>query len=245
MRCSSANCAKASSRATRRFRRLTDVLSRAAAQPSTENAGDDVAAARTALADLGRRLSREVARCTRLQARLDQLTLALRETERRRQNVEQENKALRDEIDLAEAQISGCLGYDDSASGPAPDGNAPAPLELGGTVVLYVGGRAHQVPQLKAAVERAGGVFLHHDGGIEHSAALLPGMISRAACAVFPIDCVSHEAMATMKRLCRQSGKPFIPLRTSSLASLLSGLLSLQHRSNAIGAAAFRIQPRC
>jgi hypothetical protein len=93
--------------------------------------------------------------------------------------------------------------------------------------VLYVGGRAHQVPQLKAMVQRAGGGFLYHDGGIEHSTASLPALISRAGCAAFPIDCVSHDAMATVKRLCRQAGKPFIPLRTSSLASLLSGLTAL------------------
>ena len=96
--------------------------------------------------------------------------------------------------------------------------------------MLYVGGRAHQVPQLKAVVERAGGAFLYHDGGIEHSMTLLPGLISRADCAVFPIDCVSHDAMGILKRQCRQSAKLFIPLRTSSLASLLSGLATLERR---------------
>lgn len=77
-------------------------------------------------------------------------------------------------------------------------------------------------------VENAGGEFLYHDGGIEHSMTLLPGLVSRADCAVFPIDCISHDAMGMVKRHCRQSTKPFIPLRTSSLASLLSGLASLE-----------------
>jgi len=98
----------------------------------------------------------------------------------------------------------------------------------GGAQVLYVGGRAHQVPQLRAVVERAGGALLYHDGGIEHSTTLLPGLISRADCAVFPIDCISHDAMGILKRQCRQSAKPFIPLRTSSLASLLSGLAAFE-----------------
>jgi hypothetical protein len=44
---------------------------------------------------------------------------------------------------------------------------------------------------------------------------------------VFPIDCISHDAMGMLKRQCRQSAKPFIPLRTASLASLLSGLTVL------------------
>jgi hypothetical protein len=116
-----------------------------------------------------------------------------------------------------EAQISGWLGEEQSALAP----------QLGGAQVLYVGGRAHQVPQLKALVERAGGKFLHHDAGIEHSMTLLPGLISRADWVVFPIDCVSHEAAGILKRQCRQLAKPFVPVRTSSLASLLSGLATL------------------
>jgi hypothetical protein len=45
---------------------------------------------------------------------------------------------------------------------------------------------------------------------------------------VFPIDCISHDAMGMVKRQCRLSEKPFIPLRTSSLACLLSGLAALE-----------------
>jgi hypothetical protein len=101
-------------------------------------------------------------------------------------------------------------------------------LELSRLVVLYVGGRAHQVPQLKALVERAGADFLHHDGGLEHSVALLPGLISRASWTLFPVDCVSHAAMATIKRVCQQAGKPFQPLRTSGLTCLLAALFDLQ-----------------
>ena len=93
-----------------------------------------------------------------------------------------------------------------------------------GLTVLYAGGRAHQVPLLKGLVERAGATFLHHDGGIEHSSALLPGLIGRADRVLFPIDCISHEAVAAIKRLCRQTGKSYDPLRTASLATLLAAL---------------------
>jgi hypothetical protein len=44
---------------------------------------------------------------------------------------------------------------------------------------------------------------------------------------MFPIDCISHDAMGMVKRQCRLSAKPFMPLRTSSLACLLSGLTAL------------------
>jgi hypothetical protein len=44
--------------------------------------------------------------------------------------------------------------------------------------------------------------------------------------------------MGMLKRQCRLSGKPFVPLRTSSVASLLAGLASLAslHRPGAAGA---------
>jgi hypothetical protein len=202
-----------------KIRLLNEALSRAlaTAPASSEHAGDDSRAAEAALIDLDRRLSQEVVRRERLEGRLEAAILALSQAERARRDADGECEKLRQELSLAEAQINGWFGEEQNTLAP----------ELGGVQVLYVGGRAHQVPQLKAVVERAGGKFLHHDGGIEHSVTLLPGLISRADCAVFPIDCVSHEAMGILKRQCRQSAKPFIPLRTSSLASLLAGLTIL------------------
>jgi hypothetical protein len=69
-------------------------------------------------------------------------------------------------------------------------------------------------------------VFLHHDGGLEHSAALLPALVGRSDLTVFPVDCISHNAMTSAKRTCQQLNKPYIALRTSSKASLLSSLAS-------------------
>jgi hypothetical protein len=52
----------------------------------------------------------------------------------------------------------------------------------------------------------------------------LPGLVSRADLAVFPVDCVSHDAVASLKRICRQMGKRYVPLRTSSVACLIAAL---------------------
>jgi hypothetical protein len=158
------------------------------------------------------------------------MTLACREGESRRQAAEHENCKLRNVIALVEAHVNSvmAMAQDAKPRESDPERIAAAMPELDGALVLYVGGRTHQVPALKAVVERAGGIFLYHDGGIEHASGLLPGLVSRADCAAFPIDCVSHDAMTTVKRLCRQAGKPLVPLRTSSLASLLSGLATLK-----------------
>jgi Uncharacterized protein conserved in bacteria (DUF2325) len=65
----------------------------------------------------------------------------------------------------------------------------------------------------------------------------LPGLISRADHLFFPIDCISHDAAATIKRLCRQLEKPYHPLRTAGLATLVSALARIsQGRETAVAA---------
>lgn len=100
------------------------------------------------------------------------------------------------------------------------------PFDLGGRCVLYVGGRKHAVARLKALVETWNGELLHHDGGLEKSVNELAGAIVRADAVVFPTDCVSHEAMNKVKKLCRQTMKPYVPLRSSGVGSLIAGLQS-------------------
>ncbi len=204
-----------------KIRMLNAALSRVLAQtPASPEGGtsDDARAARDALTDLDRRLTREITCRERLERRLQSTTLMAAQAERAQRDLRDESEGLRRELALLEAQLNDWLAEDNNSRTP----------KLSGAHVLYVGGRAHQVPQLRAVVERAGGALLYHDGGIEHSTTLLPGLISRADCAVFPIDCISHDAMGILKRQCRQSAKPFIPLRTSSLASLLSGLAAFE-----------------
>jgi hypothetical protein len=77
---------------------------------------------------------------------------------------------------------------------------------------------------MRAAVERTGAMFLHHDGGVENHPNLLPGLASRSDLVLFPVDCISHDAANTVKVLCRHGGKRFIPLRSASITSLLTAL---------------------
>ncbi len=207
---------------------LNEALSRALTQTpaSKENTSGDARAAREALTDLDRRLSREITSRERLERRIQSTTLAAAQAERARRDLCDECEGLRRELPTLEAQLNDWLAED----------NNSRPLKLSGAQVLYVGGRAHQVPQLRVIVERAGGILLYHDGGIEHSTTLLPGLISRADYVVFPIDRISHDAMGTLKRQCRQAAKPFISLRTSSLASLLSGLATFEQSELAAAA---------
>ena len=91
-------------------------------------------------------------------------------------------------------------------------------------MVLYVGGRAAQLPHIRQAAARSGVGLLHHDGGIEDSDAMLPGLISRVDTVMFPVDCVSHSAVSMVKRSCAQMGKRFVPLRASGITSFIAAL---------------------
>ena len=98
------------------------------------------------------------------------------------------------------------------------------PFDLSGRCLLYVGGHQHTVHRLRALVENWNGRFLHHDGGLERSINELASAVTKADAVVFPTDCISHSAANKVKQLCHQNMTPFVPLRTSGVASFVSGL---------------------
>lgn len=102
-------------------------------------------------------------------------------------------------------------------------GQCPGP-KLCGRRILYVGGRTNLVSHYRELVERNGGRFLHHDGGVEDSRARLHSILSGADAVVCPVDCVSHDACLRIKQACKQTMKPLVMLRSSGLSSLARSL---------------------
>ncbi len=90
--------------------------------------------------------------------------------------------------------------------------------------VLYVGGRPSSTPAIRDYVQRHGGEFLHHDGGLETRKGLLAALLPRADLVVFPVDCVDHDSVSNLKRLSERHQVPFIALRSASLASFAATL---------------------
>jgi hypothetical protein len=168
---------------------------------------------------LNTKLAREAARRQSSEARSATVSSALREKEQQLQIFAREREVLQRELDAIEARFSM------DAPGQVT-GNLRAP-ELDTKSILYVGGRPNQIPLLRTLIEEAGGTFMHHDGGIEHSLTQLPGLVSRADVVLFPTDCVSHSAVTTVKRACRQGRKTYLPLRSASLTCLMTALLML------------------
>src|SRR5262245_3699502 len=132
------------------IRRLTDALARSAGERAGSATSADTKVLADALAERDKRLSEEVARRIALGRRLDKLSAELVEASRARQSAERERDALAAELAAAEQQIERLMPVETQADqGPA--------LELHGLCVLYVGGRNHQIPQLKGLVEGANG----------------------------------------------------------------------------------------
>jgi Uncharacterized protein conserved in bacteria (DUF2325) len=172
------------------------------------------------VSELERRLSVESRRRATAEERLAAAQQDLARERRDREAAVAREAVLRAELAAAETSLQ--------AEVPNTD---PEP-SLDGLSLLYVGGRPNQVAHLRALGERMGAAFLHHDGGIEEQSGLLAGLASRADLVLFPVDCVSHEAALTVKRLCRQAGKPFVPLRTAGQGAFLAALAALPGKAD-------------
>ena len=80
------------------------------------------------------------------------------------------------------------------------------------------------------------GRLIHHDGGREDSLVKLQGAISTADAVIFPVDCVSHSSALEAKKICKKMLKPFMPIRSSSLSSLVTGLAEFKFDDNNLNA---------
>jgi len=191
----------------RRLGALAARQMRAAADPG----GDDALAAfRHLVADLETRLDRETGRRERLEQRIAGTSDAAQLWEQRAREAVAGPAAIQRELAVLERQ---------NASDAANSAHG-----LPAQRILYVGGRPGCTEQMRALLQGAGGELLCHDGGRHDHPSLLAGLISQADRIAFPVDCVSHDAALTVKRLCRQLGKPWLPLRSAGLGSFLAAL---------------------
>jgi len=180
-----------------------------------KNEGEEIAALRQQVRGLEEKLGTETQRragaeqaCDRAEQALDAAHVQLGDALGREGELLREIAALEDRL-VASLAFSG-----------ADDGEQ----DLAGLNVLYVGGRASKVRELRAYVEGASGAFHFHDGGVEDRKGLLATMVERCDAVFFPVDCISHDAVANLKRVCRRGDKPYIPLRSASLSSFVGGL---------------------
>lgn len=128
-------------------------------------------------------------------------------------------------LELVEAMQAELLALEAQLEPGTP--GTPGTGLLQGLRVVYVGGRPGSNQSIRAMVQSAGGELVLHDGGIEQRKGLLAATLPRADMVVFPVDCVDHDSMATVKRLCERHLIPFHAVRSASAASFAALLARL------------------
>ena len=107
-------------------------------------------------------------------------------------------------------------------------------IDLAGRRIVYVGGRSGAMGHFRSIVEKANGVFIHHDGGLEDKIARLPGTLVQGDTVICPVDCVSHSACQLAKKFCKRHDCPFVLLRSSGLSSFVNALSEIAERNGDI-----------
>lgn len=202
------------SRLQKRIEELEEGLVRAQAQRLK---GEGAAVGEATQSALVHRLEAEKARADALALRLVAMETKWSEAERRLAAVFERAAALEHEVEVLETALA---GEEATYTVHSPSGQSSAGTD--GRSILYVGGRRNLFERLRALAAQRGIELLVHDGGIEDNNSLLPGLVGQASVTLFPVDCISHSAAGIVKRLCRENGKPYVPMRSASLASFLA-----------------------
>lgn len=100
----------------------------------------------------------------------------------------------------------------------------PITLQLEQKNVLCVGGRSGNIASYRDLVERIGGRFAHHDGGMEDNPNLLDSSLAAADLVICQTGCISHNAYWRVKEFCKRTGKRCVFIENPSVSSLARGL---------------------
>ena len=173
----------------------------------------DMAALKAALPDYENtsRLRKKVEQLTARQAELEAHTARLR------QQLGEAQRALylRDKEDLA---VPTTPRQGDTAR------ESPVTFHLKEKTVLCVGGRNGNVANYREVIEKAGGHFAHHDGGLEDSHAGLDSVLVAADLVICQTGCISHNAYWRVKDFCKRTGKQCVFVENPSTSSLTRSL---------------------
>lgn len=101
---------------------------------------------------------------------------------------------------------------------------APVPVYLKHQTVLCVGGRSGNIANYRDVIERVGGRFAHHDGGLEDNTNMLDTNLAAADLVICQTGCISHNAYWKVKDFCKRTGKRCVFVENPSASSLVRSL---------------------
>lgn len=158
---------------------------------------------------------------SRLRKKIEQLSA-------RNAQLETQNAELREQC--SEAQRLVHLRASDEAAMPSveqthdPIKEVPITFHLRKKTVVCVGGRNGNVAQYRDVIEKAGGYFTHHDGGLEDNQGALDSVLAAADVVICQTGCISHNAYWRVKDFCKRTGKQCVFVENPSTSSLTRSL---------------------
>ncbi|MDR7305026.1 DUF2325 domain-containing protein [Rhodoferax saidenbachensis] len=155
----------------------------------------------------------------RLQKRVEQMA-------QRQAELEGQNAELRRKLATAEKAAGGAIARE-LVPNPEEGGLAGVQamvIQLHQKMVLCVGGRSGNIANYRDVVERVGGRFAHHDGGVEDNASVLDANLAAADLVICQTGCISHNAYWRVKDFCKRTGKRCVFVENPSASSLERGL---------------------
>ena len=159
----------------------------------------------------------------RLQKRVDQM--AQRQTEIEANNAELRRKLVSADRAMSERLAAGRALLETSVAVEKCAQQAqPIVMHLHRKVVLCVGGRSGSLANYRDVVERVGGRFTHHDGGLEDNVSVLDANLAAADLVICQTGCISHNAYWRVKDFCKRTGKHCVFVENPSASSLERGL---------------------
>ncbi|GAB6158743.1 hypothetical protein JCM39194_19430 [Desulfotomaculum varum] len=108
----------------------------------------------------------------------------------------------------------------------------PCPLSCSGCSccvkrILMVGGITKFKAHYKQVIEQHGCRFEYLDGYMKGGEKALINKIKRCDVVFCPIDCNSHNACHSVKKLCKKEGKPYKMLSSSSISGIIQAVSQL------------------
>ena len=130
--------------------------------------------------------------------------------------------------ELSKANVEGNKPATPASVDMAPVAAPAVPMiRLDARSVLCVGGRSGHIPLYRDLVERHGGRFMHHDGGLEDSTRRLDANLAAADLVICQTGCLSHNAYWLVKEHCKRTGKRCVYVDKPGAGSFLRGLAHL------------------
>ena len=175
---------------------------------------------------LGRELGKVQERITRVMAQkaadMERLQKQVDQMAQRQQELEIQNGDLQLRLAVEERAVAEPAALQDVQA---------VVVQLHQKVVLCVGGRSGNTANYRDVVERVGGKFAHHDGGVEDNASVLDDNLAAADLVICQTGCISHNAYWRVKDFCKRTGKRCVFVENPSASSLVRRLQSLSKPS--------------